>query len=100
MLRVTLGLCVSCSRRCMVMSAKSNCEVLAQVKQRDERRIVGSNSGTPEGIMGGVGLQGHAMFSTRRDFNVQVCRCQPETIIDYACACKYTVSCRGSAPVL
>ena len=58
--------------------------MLAQVKQRHERRIVGANSGIPDGIMGGVGLQGHAMFSTRRDLNVQVCGCQPEMIIDCA----------------
>ena len=62
--------------------------MLAQVKQRDERRIVDANSGTPDGIMGGVGLQGHAMFSTRRDFNVQVCSCQPEMTIHYALAHK------------
>ena len=48
--------------------------MLAQVKQRDELRVVRASAGTPEGIMGGVGLQGRAVFSTRRDFKGQVCR--------------------------
>lgn len=72
--------------------------MLAQVKQRDGRRIAGANSGAPEGIMGGVGLQGHAMFSTRRDFNVQVCGRQPETIIDFAR--RYCCILQESAPAL
>lgn len=48
--------------------------------------------------MGGVGLQGHAMFSTRRDFNVQVCGRQPETIIDFAR--RYCCILQESAPAL
>ena len=47
--------------------------MLAQVKERDELHVVRASSGAPEGIMGGVGLQGHAVFSTRRDFKGQVC---------------------------
>ena len=70
------------------------------MKQRDERRIVGSNSGAPAGIMGGVGLQGHAMFSTRREFNVQVCGCQPELIFNYAYAHKYYCLLQKAAPAL
>ena len=75
-------------------------QTLAQVKQRDEHRIVGASSGAPEDIMGGVGLQGHAMFSTRRDFNVQVCDCQPETAFDSAFARRDLCLLQKGAPVL
>ena len=61
--------------------------MLVQVSKRDERRIVGSYSGS---IMGGVGLQGHAMFSTRTDFNVQVCGCLPEWSTSYSPAHKHS----------
>ena len=61
---------------------------------------MGASSGAPEDIMGGVGLQGHAMFSTRMDFNVQVCDCQPETAFDYALARRDSCLLQKGAPVL